>query len=507
MTKLTRSLPQQAYSAKQVRENEPKVATLLNIEMFELMTRAGKAAFAALQKYFKKTHSILVICGKGNNGGDGFVVARLAKLSGLQVKLILLCEQDMVDGDAAIAMQQYLAIDSMSVTKMIVAVNKLKVENEIANFSGEVIIDAILGTGFKGELTSLFKHTINAVNASPSKVLSIDLPSGLNAETGIAGGQAIKADLTVSFIAIKKGILTGQAANYVGKLYFAGLSVNEVFEQQVNSSIYILKNSTKPVISLRKPASHKGNIGLLLAIGGGQGMPGAIRLASEAALRCGASLVATCCHVDNQALVFNGRPELMLAPSNIVDLQDSAFVNKAQAFIIGPGLGRSEWAKKLYQFTIQQTDKISVIDADGLYFLAQNPTFNNQRVLTPHPAEAAQLLDCTVADIERDRFKAVINIVEKYGGICVLKGAGSLISDGKQIWINTSGNAGMASGGMGDVLSGIIAALILQLDNLFDAVKLGVYIHGYSADVIAKNQGQRGMLASDLFLPLQHSVN
>jgi NAD(P)H-hydrate epimerase len=148
-----------------------------------------------------------------------------------------------------------------------------------------------------------------------------------------------------------------------------------------------------------------------------------------------------------------------------------------------------------------------IVDADGLYFLAQNPTFNNHRVLTPHPAEAARLLGCRVSDVENDRFIAVTNIVKKYGGICVLKGAGSLISDGEQIWINTSGNAGMASGGMGDVLSGIIAALSLQLDNLFDAVKLGVYLHGYSADIVAKKQGQRGMLASDLFLPLQHSVN
>jgi len=505
--KLTQSLPQHAYSAKQVRENEPKVAKQFNIEMFELMARAGKAAFMALQQHFKKSSSILVVCGKGNNGGDGFVVARLAKLAGLQVTLLLLCEQSKVQGDALTAMQQYLEVDPQSDKNIIIAINDAKVKNEVSSFSGEVIVDAILGTGFTGLLAPLFVSTINAVNTNRARVLSIDIPSGLAADTGVASCQTINADITVSFIAIKKGLLTGQAANYVGRLYFTGLEVEEAFAQQLNSSLFILQNNTKPVIPTRKPASHKGNIGLLLTVGGGQGMPGAIRLASEAALRCGASLVATCCHQDNQALVFNGRPELMLAPSNAIDLQCSDLVNKSKALVIGPGLGRSDWARQLYQFAIKLTDKIMIVDADGLYFLAQNPTFNNQRVLTPHPAEAAKLLGCSVGDVEKNRFVAVNNIVKKYGGICVLKGAGSLISDGEQIWINTSGNAGMASGGMGDVLSGIIAALSLQLDNLFDAVKLGVYLHGYSADIVAKNNGQRGMLASDLFLPLQNSVN
>lgn len=475
--------------------------------MFELMKRSGKAAFTALQQHFKKPSSILVICGKGNNGGDGFVVARLAKLAGLQVKLLLLCQQSKVQGNALTAMQQYLAASTTSGKNIIIALNETKVVNEIESFRGEVIVDAILGTGFKGDLAPLFKCTVNAINSHRAKVLSIDIPSGLDADTGVVSCQAINSDLTVSFIAMKKGLLTGQAARYVGKLHFAGLLVEEVFAQQVNSKLFILQKNTKPILSTRQAASHKGIIGLLLTIGGGQGMPGAIRLTSEAALRCGASLVATCCHKDNQALVFNGRPELMLAPSNVTDLQCSELINKAKALVIGPGLGRSRWAQKLYQFAIKLSEKILVVDADGLYFLAQNPNFNNQRVLTPHPAEAAQLLNCSVAEIENDRFTAVYNIVEKYGGICVLKGAGSLISNGEQVWINTSGNAGMASGGMGDVLSGVIAALSLQLDNLFDAVKLGVFLHGYSADIIANKNGQRGMLASDLFLPLQQIVN
>jgi NAD(P)H-hydrate epimerase len=200
----------------------------------------------------------------------------------------------------------------------------------------------------------------------------------------------------------------------------------------------------------------------------------------------------------------------MLAP-NIAELLIQAEVfAKAKVLLIGPGLGRTPWAQRLYSLITSEqqiTSKIQVVDADALYFLTQQPIKNNNRVITPHPKEAAMLLNCTVADIEQDRFAAVEQLVQKYGGICVLKGAGSLVCNGHQTYINTSGNAGMASGGMGDVLSGIIAALSLQMADLFTAVKLAVYLHGNAADIIAKQQGQCGMLASDLFLSLQASIN
>jgi ADP-dependent NAD(P)H-hydrate dehydratase / NAD(P)H-hydrate epimerase len=512
--KVTQILPQQAYNAKQVREHEAQVAKQLEISMYQLMERAGAASYQLLTeqqinqgaKQGKKPSSILVVCGKGNNGGDGFVVARLAKQAGLTVVVLLLCAQTHVKGDALIAMQSYLAVQgeihSISDT--------CEVAKQIKNFTGDIIIDAMLGTGFSGQLKPVFHRAINAINHHQVPVLSLDIPSGLTADTGFTAQTAVNATVTVTFIAPKKGLLTGQAANHIGKLYFAGLAVDNHFNAVVKSDVFVLNQASKPQLSSRKPASHKGDIGLLLAIGGGQGMPGAIRLASEAALRTGAALVSVCCEQHNQAVVVNGRPELMLAPNNADLLNAARVLNKAKTVLIGPGLGRSEWAKKLFNVVVSKQAKLKktlIVDADALYFLAQQPFIDNNRVITPHPKEAAMLLNCSVNDIEADRFAAVEKLAQKYGGICLLKGAGSLISNGQQTWINTSGNAGMASGGMGDVLSGIIAALSMQLPDLFTAVKLAVYLHGYVADVVAQKQGQIGMLASDLFLPLQQSIN
>jgi NAD(P)H-hydrate epimerase len=249
---------------------------------------------------------------------------------------------------------------------------------------------------------------------------------------------------------------------------------------------------------------------LLLTIGGGLGMPGAIRLASEAALRCGVGLVSVSCHQQSQLLVSNGRPELMLAPTTTGLLAQSQQFKKAKGYLIGPGLGQDSEAEQLLELVFEITrlnNKFMVVDADALSLLSQSKQYYNNWVLTPHPKEAAKLLHCEVADIEADRFAAVRAIAKQYGGVCLLKGAGSLISDGKSVHINNSGNAGMASGGMGDVLSGVISALILQSDSLLSATCLAAYIHGAAADIIACNNGQRGLLASDLFIPLQQILN
>ena len=235
-------------------------------------------------------------------------------------------------------------------------------------------------------------------------------------------------------------------------------------------------------------------------------MPGAIRLASESALRTGASLVAVCCHQNNHAVVFNGRPELMIAPTEALPLENSHFYQKAKVMLCGPGLGKNNWAQALFDQALA-SQKPCVVDADALHLLAENSQRRENWVLTPHPGEAAALLNSSIAEVEQDRFAAVRNISQQYGGVCVLKGAGSLISDGESVWINTSGNSGMASGGMGDVLSGIIAALMMQLSDTKAAARLAVYLHGCAADIIAKRNGKIGMLASDLFPEIQQLIN
>ena len=373
-------------------------------------------------------------------------------------------------------------------------------------FTGDVIVDCLFGIGFKGLLSPSLVQLITDINNKLCTRISVDVPSGLNADLGTISSVAIQADLTVTLIAYKQGLLTGQAANYVGDLQLEPLTVNHALAQLSPTTCFRQNEQTIPAVPQRAPCSHKGHVGMLLAVGGNNAFTGAICLAAEAALRSGASLVSVCCHEKSRSIVLARQPELMVAANSAETLTRSAIVTKAKAIILGPGLGQDDWSKMLFKTVMKLTQK-KVIDADALRLLAANPIKGQHWVLTPHPGEAAALLSCSVADVEANRFLAVQNIAQQYGGICVLKGAGTLVSNGKDIWVNSTGNPGMASGGMGDVLSGIIGALILQMPDLFSAARLGVYIHGRAADIMSKKQGQIGLLASDLYPEIQRLIN
>ena len=496
------SLPQPAFDAKQVQQNEAQVAQDQAIKMYDLMEHAGAAVFEAIEKNYSTTKNVLIVCGKGNNGGDGYIVARLALQAGMQVQVFVLVEKNMVKGDAArallLAEQAGVAIEYHP--EILTACQPIK------KSTATLIVDGIFGIGFAGTLAKPLQQVITAMNDHSAKIIAVDVPSGLSADTGWVECNAVVADSTISFIALKKGLLTGQAANHVGQLLLAELNLGQAFVAKIPATAQVQNFDNLPELPNRKAAAHKGSIGLVLTIGSNDGMPGAIRMSSEAALRCGASLVAVCCQPENHQMVMAGRPELMLAPASAPSLALFPNLATAKAIVIGPGLGQDEWAKQLFSL-ICHLKQPRVIDADALQLLSQQPQKQNNWVLTPHPGEAAKLLGCEVKTIEQDRFVAVKKIANQYGGICLLKGAGSLISDGKSVWINTSGNSGMATGGMGDVLSGIIAALIVQMPNRFEAVRLAVFIHGQAADNIAQKQGKRGILASDLFSQLPQLVN
>lgn len=499
---LQESLPQRAYSATQVLENERNISLNQGIGMFELMERAGRSVFSYIQDNYQQLANMLVLCGKGNNGGDGFIIARLAQEMGINVTVYLCTESEKLTGDAKTAFEllQKTNVTIIYHSECLITLSFLQ-DNHY-----DLIVDALFGIGFKGELLHNLIELIDNVNTCDSKVISVDIPSGVDATTGGVSTTAIIADITITFIVVKQGLLTGQSAKYIGDLFLADLTLGNTFQQKIASKVVIMGEMTVPDKPKRSAASHKGNIGLLLAIGGNQGMPGAIRLASESALRSGSSLVAVCCHPDNHSIILNGRPELMLAIKGGDLLANNRFYKKAKVLLCGPGLGQNEWSQNLFESFIT-SKKPCVIDADALHLLAKRPQKRDNWVLTPHPGEAAELLNCNVADIEKDRFSSVREIAQQYGGICVLKGSGSLISDGKTVWINTSGNSGMASGGMGDVLSGIIAALMMQLSSFCEAACLAVYLHGQAADIVAKKNGKIGLLASDLFPEIQRLIN
>ncbi|QBY04652.1 NAD(P)H-hydrate dehydratase [Thalassotalea sp. HSM 43] len=491
--KLASSIPQYAYRAETIRQQEAIVAREQGVSMWSLMQTAGVSGFHLLQQLWPKANTILVVCGSGNNAGDGFVLATAALKQGLRVYLHSLQAIENYHDDAALACQQFLKAGG-SICKI----------NDVDFQRVDVVVDALLGTGIKGQVRQNYRDLMGLINKLAQPVLSLDLPSGLNGETGQPQGDCVQADATVTFIAVKQGLLTGRGIEFCGDIYLADLGLAKAFNAMVAADAQLLAPPYVPELESRAWSAHKGNSGTVLVAGGNQGFSGAVRLAAEAALRSGAGLVAVDCHSTMQNVVSSQRPEFVMADATASDCHNQRLLNKVDSICLGPGLGLDQFAKA--RLPLMAMDKVLVVDADALTLLAHQPMTRKNWVLTPHPKEAATLLGCSVAKVQQDRFAAVKAIANKYQAICVLKGAGTLISDGQQVFINMSGNPGMAVAGMGDVLAGIIAALGLQSQSLFKAVLTAVYIHGRAADIAALD-GRKGMLPSDLFVYIRQLVN
>ena len=494
ITRMT-TIPYNLYRASQVQALDRVAIDKFRIPGATLMARAGAAGFDILRHRWPGAKRIAVLCGAGNNGGDGFVLARLAYEAGFQVTVYQVGDKKVIKGDAlcaAQAMQERgLALSAFS-------------SQPLDGF--DVIVDALLGTGLDREVKGEWLAAIDAINHAESGVLSLDIPSGLQADTGQVLGSAVHADMTITFIAMKQGMLTGQGLECCGEILFNDLQVPAgVYEHEAPSAIRLNYESLKNCLKLRSRTAHKGHYGHVLIIGGDHGMLGAARMAGEATLRTGAGLVSVATRISHAALISVVRPELMAhGVENIAHLH--ALIEKATVIAIGPGLGRSSWAQTLLS-TALEASRPMVIDADALNLLAENPARRNDWILTPHPGEAARLLETTASDIQSNRFQAVRNIQRSYGGVCVLKGAGTLIDDGTDpVGLCDAGNPGMASGGMGDVLTGVIAGLMAQGLTLIDAARLGVCIHALAGDRAAV-AGERGIIASDLYPHIHRMVN
>lgn len=499
---MSTSLTHHAYKVNQLQGYEAEAAKSTGINLFQLMERAGAAVLKQIQQHFPAARTLLIICGKGNNGGDGYIIASLAHQAGLSVKVLVNAERESITGDAKKAL---ILLEAQPIKIAFCEKTELT-QTAVAAFYGDIIVDCLFGIGFSGILSPDLVQLITQINNQSCTRISVDVPSGLNADLGTVTTVAIKADLTVTLIAYKQGLLTGQAANYVGNLQLETLDVNLALAQLTTVDCFRQSESRVPAILPRAACSHKGNVGMLLAVGGFHAFTGAICLAAEAALRSGASLVGVCCHEKSRNILLTRQAELMVLANSAESLRTSSVLKKVKVIILGPGLGQEVWSRALFDLVIGLPQP-KVVDADALRMLAEYPIKNSLWVLTPHPGEAAALLSCSIAEVEADRFAAVKKIAQQYGGICVLKGAGTLVSNGETVWVNSTGNPGMASGGMGDVLSGIIGALILQSADLFVAARLGVYIHGRAADIIAQKHGQIGLLASDLYPEIQRLIN
>ncbi len=483
-------LPEKLYLASQVREMDRIAIEDLGIPGIALMRKAGFSIFKLIQKHYSE-HDMVIFCGAGNNAGDGYVIARLAMESGFKVTVYFVSDPEKLKGDALTVYQDYLKTGG----HITAFVSQISLTNSI-------IVDALLGTGINRDVSGEYASAISFINRSSNPVISVDIPSGLNADTGYVMGCAIKADYTVTFIGLKQGLFTGSAADHCGEIMYDSLDVtDQVFQQLKHTSRLI----SQCFIPKRKRTAHKGDHGHVLVVGGDSGYSGAIRLAAEAALRVGAGLVSVATHPVHAQSINIGRPELMCYGIEHAN-ECLPLLDKATVIVLGPGLGQDQWGKDLFREIIN-TNKPIIVDADGLNLLAQTNLKQLNWVLTPHPGEAARLLECATTDIARDRFSCVAKLQSQYGGVALLKGAGTLIKNNSEITLSTTGNPGMASGGMGDTLAGMIGGLVAQNMTLDVAARSAVYIHGKAADLSAQQEGEIGMLASDLLPYIRKLVN
>jgi NAD(P)H-hydrate epimerase len=490
--------PLTIHSAEQVRALDAYAIEQLGIPGYTLMCRAGEALLGAFVQRWPRARRVAVLCGPGNNGGDGYVFARLAIDRGLDVRLMSVVDVSALRGDARRAYEHFTEEGGQ-----VLAWHPQHLEE------ADVLIDALFGSGLTRTLEGTAKTVVDAINASGVAVLAVDVPSGLHADTGAVMGVAIRADCTLTFVGLKAGLYLGEGPACSGVILFdalalPGAALAEVPAVALRIDEHLVRHSLPP----RVRTAHKGMHGDVLIVGGGRGMPGAARLAGEAALRCGAGRVTIAAHPENVAAIVSGRPELMCRGVQSQD-EASALMERADVVAIGPGLGQDEWAVQMWRAGTL-THKPLVIDADALNLLAAQPVSMRSRVLvmTPHPAEAGRLLKLSTQEIQRDRLSAVRQLATHFECVAILKGACSLVANSTALpAVCDRGNPGMATAGMGDVLTGALAGLLAQLHDPLLAAQTAVWVHAAAGDRAATQQGERGLIASDLFEHLRACVN
>jgi NAD(P)H-hydrate epimerase len=508
-------------TAAQMQKLDQKAIKEFEIPGLILMENAGRGIFELIRQHFaaKLCNSVTILIGPGNNGGDGFVIARYLSQEGFKVRLVLLISGEKFRNEALVNYNivkklglpiiECLNSDSLSTVSKIIEKSSL-------------IIDAIFGTGLARDVTGRFARCIGMANASEASIVAVDIPSGLSADTGRPLGTAIRADLTATMALAKVGLVLRAGNEYVGELHVVNIGIPNIAiaGSDIKTELFD-QDAFKAILRPRPAEGHKGTFGHLLILAGSRGKTGAAALVAKGALRSGAGLVTVGCPTDVQPVLAQKLTEAMTEDlpatksgtiSQKAILNINALLERKKALAIGPGLGLDSETQEVAHHLLESVPLPMVADADALTALGTDHTpvarAKQPRILTPHPGEMARLLGCSVAEIQYDRIAAALLLARSSNAVVVLKGARTVIAapDGR-VALNSSGNSGMGTGGMGDILTGIIGGFLAQGYNAWDAARISVFAHGLAADQMVKIKGKYGYLASEVADWIPHLWN
>ena len=506
-------------SAEEMQGIDAEAIEKLKIPSIVLMENAGLGVVQAIEKeYFPpEGRSISVFCGPGNNGGDGMVVARHLCNRGARVRVFLLAEKSKSRGDAATNLGIIL--------NMGIPVKELLLAEHVKNLKGELIsedlvVDALLGTGSKGAPRGLIRKTISLINELGTPTVSVDLPTGVDADTGQVQGEAVQADCTVTFAHPKRGLYLYPGMDYTGKIVVVDIGIPKNLGIKEIKCHLITSRDFPRELFCRKPSSHKGSFGHLLVLAGSEGMTGAASLAALASLRVGAGLVTLGIPKSLNQILEIKLTEVMTLPLDETPQKTLSlkafgkikeFAQKSRAVAVGPGISTNDSTKQLVKLLVKELEVPIILDADGISAFAGEISFLRQRraplIITPHPGEMGRLLQLPPDKIQNDRIKAATALAKETGKVVVLKGARTIIADREgETWINPTGNPGMASGGTGDVLMGMIAGLMVQEIPPLLAARTGVYLHGLAGDIATRKRGELSLVAHDIIESLPEAI-
>ena len=506
-------------TSEEMRRIDRKAIEEIGIPSIVLMENAGLKVADAIEKKYGplKGKYVYIFAGSGNNGGDGMVVARHLFNQKVKAKIFLLAEKKNIKGDAAtnLAITEKMGIPMREITSPAFMES---LEKELAK--ADIVVDALLGTGAKGAPRGLMKKVIDLINKHSKNTVAVDIPTGVDADRGEVRGEAIKAEYTVSLAYPKRGLYLYPGMDYAGEIEIADIGIPTGLEEdKINSELLTLAGISKKLF-FRKPSSHKGSFGHLLVIAGSPGMTGAASLTALSALRVGAGLVTLGIPEDLNPILETKLTEVMTLPlpqskdktlckEGFEKIKD--FSQKCKAMAIGPGISSTKQTKELISTIIDQLDIPLVIDADGINVLAGELSllkkYKAPLIITPHPGEMSRLVGASVEEIQKDRIGFTMALARRIGAIVVLKGARTVIASKEgDSWVNLTGNPGMATGGSGDILTGIIGGLLTQKLSSLEAAKTGVYLHGYAADLAAQKKGEISLIASDILETIPEAI-